>query len=135
MTEATTFTDSDGVTWSLKPQEIEFLIKRAYDSEVPLLRDTKGDSHLNRDGHPWILDFEKKELNLKVYSSQTKTSIKRFKAVCLVPNISPQDFLACISDGKSRSTWDRNMKGFTTMYIQEGSTKVSIFRSATKQIG
>ena len=60
-------------------EEIASINALAEEGIEMLLANTSSETH-NSDNNPWKLDFHKKELNLKVYSSDVNGKrIKRFK--------------------------------------------------------
>lgn len=131
----TTYVDVDGVSWTLTPEQHAFYCQRAYDSVDKFVQDIPMDK--NRDGNPWILDFERKDLNMKVYYSQPKnSSIRRFKAVCIIPDITPQACMDFIVDTKHRLTWDRSLQVLTVLDIcNDERGRVVVLRSGTKTLG
>jgi len=131
-----TYLDTANESWSLTPEQHEFLCKRAYDGVESFLKDIPMDK--NRDGNPWIVEYEKKELDLTVYYSQPKnSSIRRFKAVCLIHDTTPQALMDFMCDSNHRLTWDRGLQNLTYLNIHEGGDlgRVVILRSATKPVG
>jgi hypothetical protein len=97
---------------------------------------------VNSDGKPWILDFEKPELRLKVYYSEVPGSpLRLFKATCQLPRLNMEHMWDVLDDTKHRCTWDRNIADINTTSVrvysaERGQLKqLGLFRSATKAVG
>ena len=100
----------------------------------------------NADGKTWKLAFENPSLQLRVFSSESVGSkLHLHKAVCIIPNISPDDLCDFISNLKHRLTWDRNLVTLTAITIDDQSYTTAdgrrqhkwfhMLRSCTKSIG
>lgn len=73
---------------TFSPEEIASINALAEEGIEMLLANTSSETH-NSDNNPWKLDFHKKELNLKVYSSDVNGKrIKRFKGTVIFLYIS-----------------------------------------------
>jgi hypothetical protein len=125
-----------GADESLTAELREILVGKARDC-VPLLLANTTNDEVNGDGLPWHLDFEKAELNLKVFSSlATGSAIKRFKAVCIVKDTTPKEVIDFIGDTRHRLTWDRNIADLSVLPLSDdGKELISLLRSCTKQVG
>lgn len=120
----------------LSAEQLEVLCQKAYASVDILLANTKSEA-LNADGNAWNVVLERKDLQLKVYSSETKdSSLKRFKAIALLSDITPQQLIDFIGDREHRKTWDRNIADLQTVDLatDERGT-VAVLRSCTKKVG
>eukprot|EP01035_Chromulina_nebulosa_P031454 gene31454-41943_t len=111
----------------LSKEEIESYMTKATEGMHYLLNDVNDDA-VNADGNPWNLDFEKKELQLKVFSSLSKTSaqFKRFKAVCFL-HIHLTTFTPLLRTIRIERTLVRRD-------VEKGRTVV-ILRCGTKPVG
>ena len=100
----------------------------------------------NADGKAWKLGFENSSLQLRVFSSESKNSkLHLHKAICIFPDISPDDLCDFIHNIKHRLTWDRNVVGLTAITVDDQSyTKgdgkrqhkwFHMLRSTTKNVG
>lgn len=93
---------------------------------------------VNSEGNPWKVEYERPDLNLRVFYSSVKgSSFRRFKAVCTIPyDVSTiRNFLA---DDQSRLTWDRNIQDISRIIVKEDADKrekIFVLRCATKQVG
>lgn len=132
----THWVDSLGNKHALSNEQHAFLCQKAYEGEALLMANTRNPD-INSDGNPWRFEFERKDLQLKVYNSMAHgNTIRRFKAVCVIPGIAPRELMAFIGDCPRRLTWDRNICALTTLQIRDDSRGlVTILRCATKQVG
>lgn len=121
---------------NLTPEQRASLLSKAYGAVDLLLANTR-DAEVNADGNKWRLEFERKDLRLSVFNSEAKGSpIRRFKAVCFLPDISPDELMSFICDVQHRLTWDRNIHTLTMLQLSDDARgKVAVLRSATKQVG
>jgi START domain len=118
-----------------------FLLQKAETALETLLINTKN-SALNSDGKPWVQCLNRPELHLQVFSSEASgTPLKRFKAVCIFHDVSPEQVIHFIAD-ENRVSWDKNLKEFTPVLVRDFSDSTSgkrkqlrIIRSATKPAG
>ena len=135
----TTTTTSSTTTTTNTPkftdEEVSIICKSAEQGVKSLIANAL-DDNFNSDGRPWSLQFENKDLDLKVYNSETKGSpIKKFKAVCIVP-FPPKYVQEFISDNNHRLIWDRNICDLTALIVkEEEKKKIILLRSATKKVG
>lgn len=120
----------------LTPEHRASILAKAYASVDLLLRNTS-EGDVNGDGNKWRLEIDRQDLRLTVFNSEAKGSpIRRFKAVCLLPDISPDELMSFICDSHHRLTWDRNIRNLTLLQLANNEQgKVSVLRSATKQVG
>ena len=47
------------------------------------------------------------------------TSLKRFKGVCVIPDIKPWDFINLINDHSKRLAWDTSIKNVNSIHIED----------------
>ena len=116
-------------------EEIDKICKSAEDGVELLIKNAINDE-TNTDGNPWIKLFENKDLDLKVYNSETiGCPIKKFKAICNI-NYPPKHVQEFISNNEQRLIWDRNVCNLTALTVlQEDRKKVILLRSATNKVG
>jgi len=122
-------------TSTFTDEEVSIICKSAEEGVASLIENALNDK-VNSDGNCWVSLFENKELDLKVYNSETKNCpIKKFKAICTVP-FSPKRVQEFISNNEHRLTWDRNVCALTDLIVkQEDKKKVILLRSATNKVG
>jgi START domain len=119
-----------------------FLLQKAESGIETLLTNTK-DSAVSSDGRPWVQCFNRPDLHLQVFSSEAAgTPLKRFKAVCILHDMSPQEVVHFIADDTYRMSWDKSLKDFTPLLVRDFSDSTSgklkklvILRCATKGFG
>lgn len=120
----------------LSAEQVEALCNKAYASEAILLANIQSET-ANAEGNPWKLELERKELGLHVYSSATTGSpLRRFKAVCLLADITPAQLIEFIGDRAHRLTWDRNIFDLQMTRLRNDERgEAAILRSCTKKVG
>lgn len=119
----------------LSAEQLEVLCEKAYASVDILLANTKSD--VNADGNAWNAVLERNDIQLKVFNSETRdSSLKRFKAIALLSDITPQQLIAFIGDREHRKTWDRNIFDLQTVDLATDERgAVAVLRSCTKKVG
>ena len=123
------------ITPNFTKDEVDRVCKAADEGIKNMIENALSDDN-NSDGNPWRFLFENKDLELKVYNSETTgCTIKKFKAVCIIhyPARHVQEFML---NHEHRLTWDRNICSLTSLPVfQEEKKKVVILRCATKKVG
>jgi START domain len=105
---------------SFSEDQVADLLRKAEAGITTLLSNTSN-SPVNSDGKPWVLLDSRPDLNLDIfYSEAAGTPIRRFKAVCVVNDVSPEQVATLIAD-KQRTSWDRNLREFTSLLVRDFS--------------
>jgi hypothetical protein len=114
----------------LTEEQKKSLLKKATSMELLFLNNFKNDTE-------WVLEFEKPELNLRVYSlKDSNKSIKKFKATTFVNNISPNDFINYIEDFGKRVIYDKTLKSLKKYPIERNNNReVFILKTEINRVG
>jgi len=115
---------------NLTKEQTIFLLEKTKSSELSFLNNFKNETS-------WVLEFEKPELNLCVYSFKDYNKpIKKFKATTFINNISPNNFIDYIEDFEKRIVYDKNLKSLKKYPIErDNNSEVFVLQTETYQVG
>ena len=85
----------------------------------------------------WTLDYSREELNLQVfYNLSEASSIRCFKAVCIIPEYTNQQVISVLSDHEARVAWESNINALSTIEVKSSpGLNICILRCATNAVG